>query len=1225
MPMKSLNVAILLLLASVPGIWAGTPWNAGWIWTPLPVREAWFRKTLEVPNGITLARIAITADDSYELHVNGATVGSGDDWTKPACYDITTHLTAGRNVIAVRSADAGAGASGLLAEGVIIGAGGQTTSFGTDTSWRCSPELEEGWTLASFDDRDWRAAQVLGPPPRGPWGHVEHPALVPLVALETLSVDWPANVRPGQTIAVTCRVRLREAALADSPLALRLVAGNDIVCEQWVQPAASLSSWKVGTERQVVFRGFRVPAYCPSGSLRAQVASTATESIGSCAVAVGRHFTGARPAVVRLSGLIVRQSGRTLEVSARSTGARAGQRYLFALMRAEEMWLAADLSSPRGRVALPDGLPGGNYDAVIYPHRATEGEEARTSVRIAGPDEQLLRPLGYGTYSDRDGVAHRWFINRAGALIWDGEPYVPCGGMFISKFFLGFRMPATDQNEASYEDDRRRLAAMKDAGVKDLYINPCVNWADRPAWVWNRIADLCEEMGMRYGIQVTNELRPLNYYDVTDEHYTVTVRGSEPAILELSSGLLRSVNPANEVLFAAFDATDDRLLEWGTAVVTATGSGVRAQANRTIPSAGPVNVHFIPSYTYTGGAHDYWTDVNRAYRSRLDGFFSSLRPGAGLRCWIDPLDNEQSFQDSDGRLLPNSDAFRTMLAEHLKAKYRTTDALVNAWAISGPLEDAGFALYSRLIPLGSPSPKAGVQHLVDRTTGRTYQVVSSRSSMLRDVRQFRDQSVGDLNSEVAQAIKKHHDVPVVLKHEGSELYTNTRGAGGFDGLGAEAYGTDREHLRAVSRAVHEQAKLCGRTMWELTTETAPAQSRIGYSDPLGMFGDLICMIEVGSKGAYCFLLKDFTGNPASDWYTFNLFEDPRQVRWLGALSQVLASAAALPDYSGRDAADDDFWRGILGLETVDLGPAFQAIRFQGRTCIWNMTEEPLTLAASRPFKVAPNAERPAVVNTPAGATVLGVEAANAWASERLWAKLKSRADLIGMDAGVAPNDWRALWARAKELEARLGDAAAARMTGVQVDGDLREWALAEPLYLKDQHDVARSRFPGTTLYTGYDSNFLYVAGSVSDSTVANGNYPGRLWDGDAVEVFLDLLPDAMQGVSALNRDCYQFLFAPVSASGKPAMSVVRPGGPNPGVPRHSLWAVTKDEVGWRFEAAISRLDLDGASLRPGRLIGFEVQLSQSDGGPRVGTKLWHGGPDAFQNRLGYGRLVLGGR
>ena len=109
-----------------------------------------------------------------------------------------------------------------------------------------------------------------------------------------------------------------------------------------------------------------------------------------------------------------------------------------------------------------------------------------------------------------------------------------------------------------------------------------------------------------------------------------------------------------------------------------------------------------------------------------------------------------------------------------------------------------------------------------------------------------------------------------------------------------------------------------------------------------------------------------------------------------------------------------------------------------------------------------------------------------------------------------------------------------------------------------------------------------------------------------------------------NRNCFQFIFAPTSIDGVPGSVVINPDLPPDSAPRDSLWAVRQTETGWTFEAAIGKGDLNEYAFREGAVIGFTIQLGDSDGGDRTSARLWRGGKNASRNRLDFGRLALGG-
>ncbi len=89
-------------------------WRAHWIWAAATAGRdqvpALLRKTFELdvlPLQVSSARAQITADDAYELSVNGTVVARTpaglDQWRTPAVVDLKPHLQFGRNVIAVEA------------------------------------------------------------------------------------------------------------------------------------------------------------------------------------------------------------------------------------------------------------------------------------------------------------------------------------------------------------------------------------------------------------------------------------------------------------------------------------------------------------------------------------------------------------------------------------------------------------------------------------------------------------------------------------------------------------------------------------------------------------------------------------------------------------------------------------------------------------------------------------------------------------------------------------------------------------------------------------------------------------------------------------------------------------------------------------------------------------------------------------------------------------------
>ena len=161
--------------------------KAAWIWNDkAALRDGaltcYFRREIDLPAKPTAATVLATADNGYDLYVNGSVVGgdTGYDsayWQSIEKYDIAHLLKAGRNVVAIRGANLG-GAAGLVAAMRVELAGRPAIEVCTDRTWRFSVDSQTGWTSAEFDASSWPAAVELGRMGLRPWGPLAYPGPV---------------------------------------------------------------------------------------------------------------------------------------------------------------------------------------------------------------------------------------------------------------------------------------------------------------------------------------------------------------------------------------------------------------------------------------------------------------------------------------------------------------------------------------------------------------------------------------------------------------------------------------------------------------------------------------------------------------------------------------------------------------------------------------------------------------------------------------------------------------------------------------------------------------------------------------------------------------------------------------------------------------------------------------------------------------------------------------
>ncbi len=107
------------------------------------------------------ATIAITADNVYNLYVNGVLVGTHSDWVDIETYTSTLQIG---DVVAIEGIDMG-GAAAMIA--AIDFANGARVVTGAD--WRISTTLQSGWNTQGFDDSQWQNATAHGDRTSAPW------------------------------------------------------------------------------------------------------------------------------------------------------------------------------------------------------------------------------------------------------------------------------------------------------------------------------------------------------------------------------------------------------------------------------------------------------------------------------------------------------------------------------------------------------------------------------------------------------------------------------------------------------------------------------------------------------------------------------------------------------------------------------------------------------------------------------------------------------------------------------------------------------------------------------------------------------------------------------------------------------------------------------------------------------------------------------------------------
>ncbi|HVY70999.1 MAG TPA: DUF1549 domain-containing protein, partial [Verrucomicrobiae bacterium] len=161
---------------------AAMPLAAKWIWNDPKAAEkakaehVYFRKVITLSAEPTEAKMAIVADNSFTLYVNGEKAGTGKEYNRPETIDLKGRLRKGENTVAIMAVNflpdntehtpekAVAGtenAAGLIFYAQVR-AKKRVMDFASDGSWTWSAKKVDGWEKPGFMREGWTRASELG-------------------------------------------------------------------------------------------------------------------------------------------------------------------------------------------------------------------------------------------------------------------------------------------------------------------------------------------------------------------------------------------------------------------------------------------------------------------------------------------------------------------------------------------------------------------------------------------------------------------------------------------------------------------------------------------------------------------------------------------------------------------------------------------------------------------------------------------------------------------------------------------------------------------------------------------------------------------------------------------------------------------------------------------------------------------------------------------------------
>lgn len=166
--------------------------EAQWIWSPshqrgqVPRTSCYFRHMFPTSQP-RQAQVSITADDEYELYVNGRMVARGNNGSQKLDeHNISPHIRRGTNLIAIKVTNTRGSTAAVAARVMVQEGDGRWRSFSTDKNWKTNLNPLPLWSAPIYNDARWSAAQAFGPlGETAPWDVREQ------VAVEEVPAEAP--------------------------------------------------------------------------------------------------------------------------------------------------------------------------------------------------------------------------------------------------------------------------------------------------------------------------------------------------------------------------------------------------------------------------------------------------------------------------------------------------------------------------------------------------------------------------------------------------------------------------------------------------------------------------------------------------------------------------------------------------------------------------------------------------------------------------------------------------------------------------------------------------------------------------------------------------------------------------------------------------------------------------------------------------------------------------
>ena len=192
---------------------------------------------------------------------------------------------------------------------------------------------------------------------------------------------------------------------------------------------------------------------------------------------------------------------------------------------------------------------------------------------------------------------------------------------------------------------------------------------------------------------------------------------------------------------------------------------------------------------------------------------------------------------------------------------------------------------------------------------------------------------------------------------------------------------------------------------------------------------------------------------------------------------------------------------------------------------------------------------------------------------------------------------------------------------IAVDGKLEEWGLAFCTPVHYAHGDVENR--AAQFYYAWDDTALYIGLRCLDRKRANVGTGNAVWNGDAVEFYLDTRPGAALRGKDWTPGAVHLFYTPFAGADLKPHWVMRGGIATSDTKLEGVeLAATTEDWGYEVEFKIPWSNFPEFKPRAGALLAIDCELCSGDGGARTDRTFSFGSPLSVQQPASQGLLEL---